>query len=148
MEADPVVLAITFLSLVTGKVLKRTPNSINSHTSVSVTRYCHETIYYTGYPEKKYKIKTDKKVEILLEIVAKDILIHVETKGEHLSEEEREKIMIPFFRGQQARQKASGVGLGLTIVHRILNMHRGSLTYTPMPKQTNRFTVALPKAGE
>lgn len=95
-----------------------------------------------------YLYSVNKKVEILLEIVAKDILIHVETKGEHLSEEEREKIMIPFFRGQQARQKASGVGLGLTIVHRILNMHRGSLTYTPMPKQTNRFTVALPKAGE
>jgi len=36
--------------------------------------------------------------------------------------------------------------LGLTIVHRILNMHKGSLTYTPMPNQVNRFTVTLPKA--
>lgn len=95
-----------------------------------------------------YLYSNNKKVEIFLEIAAKDILIHVETKGEHLSEEEREKIMIPFFRGQQARQKASGVGLGLTIVHRILNMHKGSLTYTPMPHQTNRFTVTLPKVEE
>ena len=93
-----------------------------------------------------YLYSINKKVEIILEFIEHDILVHVETKGEHLSEEEREKIMIPFFRGQQARQKASGVGLGLTIVHRILNMHNGSLTYTPMPNQVNRFTVTLPKA--
>lgn len=92
-----------------------------------------------------YLYSVNKKVEIILEFIEHDILVHVETKGEHLSEEEREKIMIPFFRGQQARQKASGVGLGLTIVHRILNMHKGSLTYTPMPNQVNRFTVTLPK---
>jgi len=93
-----------------------------------------------------YLYSINKKVEIILEFIEHDILVHVETKGEHLSEEEREKIMIPFFRGQQARQKASGVGLGLTIVHRILTMHKGSLTYTPMPNQVNRFTVTLPKA--
>lgn len=93
-----------------------------------------------------YLYSVNKKVEIILEFIEHDILVHVETRGEHLSEAEREKIMIPFFRGQQARQKASGVGLGLTIVHRILNMHKGSLTYTPMPNQVNRFTVTLPKA--
>ena len=94
-----------------------------------------------------YLYSVNKKVEIFLEFVERDILVHVETRGEHLSEEEREKIMIPFFRGQQARQKVSGVGLGLTIVHRILTMHKGSLTYTPMPNQVNRFTVSLPKAN-
>lgn len=94
-----------------------------------------------------YLYSVNKKVEIILEFVERDILVHVETKGEHLSEEEREKIMIPFFRGQQARQKIPGMGLGLTIVHRILTMHKGSLTYTPMLNQVNRFTVSLPKAN-
>lgn len=95
-----------------------------------------------------YLYSMNKKVEILLEIAEKDVFIHVENKGEHLSIEEREKIMMPFFRGQHARQKAAGVGLGLTIVQRILNMHKGALIYTPMPNQTNRFTVSLPKSED
>lgn len=94
-----------------------------------------------------YYYSSNKKVEILLEITDEKILVHVETRGEHLSETEREKIMMPFYRGESARQKkTTGAGLGLTIVQRILNMHKGSLVYSPMPLQINRFTVVLPKA--
>ncbi len=94
-----------------------------------------------------YYYSTNKKVEILLEITDEKVLVHVETRGEHLSEMETEKIMMPFYRGEYARQKkTTGAGLGLTIVQRILNMHKGSLVYSPMPYQVNRFTVILPKA--
>lgn len=94
-----------------------------------------------------YYYSFNKKVEILLEITADKILVHVDTRGEHLNETEREKIMMPFFRGEYARRKkTTGAGLGLTIVQRILNMHRGELRYKPMPGQVNRFTVVLPKA--
>lgn len=94
-----------------------------------------------------YYYSVNKKVEIFLEIAENEVWVHVETRGEHLNEIEREKIMMPFFRGEYARQKkTTGAGLGLTIVQRILNMHRGSLKYTPMPNQTNRFTAILPKA--
>lgn len=93
-----------------------------------------------------YYYSTNKKVEILLEITEHALLVHVETRGEHLSETEKEKIMMPFYRGEYARQKKnSGAGLGLTIVQRILNMHKGGLVYSPMPNQVNRFTVHLPK---
>lgn len=94
-----------------------------------------------------YYYSTNKKVEILLEITENKVLVHVDTRGEHLNETEREKIMMPFFRGEYARQKkTTGAGLGLTIVQRILNMHKGALLYSPMPNQVNRFTVILPKA--
>lgn len=125
-------------------VFKNTPSSdddLNVRGNEALLKSMFSNLIRNGY-----LYSMNKKVEIILEFVENDILVHVETRGEHLSEEEREKIMIPFFRGQQARQKASGVGLGLTIVHRILNMHKGSLTYTPMPNQVNRFTVTLPKA--
>lgn len=96
-----------------------------------------------------YYYSTNKKVEILLEIAEKSVMVHVDTKGEHLDETEREKIMMPFFRGNTARQKkTTGAGLGLTIVQRILNMHKGTLKYSAMPNQVNRFTVILPKAKE
>lgn len=94
-----------------------------------------------------YYYSSNKKVEILLEITDEKVLVHVETRGEHLNETEKEKIMMPFYRGEYARQKkTTGAGLGLTIVQRILNMHKGSLTYSAMPHQVNRFTVILPKA--
>lgn len=94
-----------------------------------------------------YYYSANKKVEILLEITEDKVMVHVETRGEHLSDTEKEKIMMPFFRGEYARQKkTTGAGLGLTIVQRILNMHKGSLVYSPMPNQVNRFTVILPKA--
>ena len=96
-----------------------------------------------------YYYSTNKKVEIYLEIADNEILIHLETKGEHLSEVEREKIMMPFYRGEYARQKkTTGAGLGLTIVQRILKMHKGALVYTAMPNNINRFTVVLPKAQQ
>jgi signal transduction histidine kinase len=95
-----------------------------------------------------YYYSTNKKVEILLEITDEKVLVHVETRGEHLSETEREKVMMPFYRGEYARhKKTTGAGLGLTIVQRILNMHKGALVYSPMPNQINRFTVILPKAA-
>lgn len=128
------------ISLVFGNT-PSSDNDLNVRGNEALLKSMFSNLIRNGY---LYSI--NKKVEIILEFIERDILVHVETRGEHLSEEEREKIMIPFFRGQQARQKASGVGLGLTIVHRILNMHQGSLTYTPMPNQVNRFTVTLPKA--
>jgi len=47
-----------------------------------------------------YYYSSNKKVEILLEITDQKILVHVETRGEHLSETEKEKIMMPFYRGR------------------------------------------------
>lgn len=91
-----------------------------------------------------YHYSINKKVELLLETGPDYVQLHVNNKGEHLPVEERERILIPFFRGQFARQKASGVGLGLTIVQRILEMHQGKLVYSAVGKNINRFTVILP----
>jgi signal transduction histidine kinase len=93
-----------------------------------------------------YHYSTNKKVELLLETGSEYTMVHVNNKGEHLPPEEQEKIMIPFFRGQAARQRSSGVGLGLTIVQRILDIHKGKLIYTAHGKNVNRFTVILPTA--
>lgn len=94
-----------------------------------------------------YHYSINKKVELLLEPGSDYVQLHVNNKGEHLPAEERDQIMIPFFRGQFARQKATGVGLGLTIVQRILEMHKGKLVYTAIGKNINRFTVVLPTSG-
>ncbi len=93
-----------------------------------------------------YAYSPNHKVDISLQILPREIRILFENKGTHLSKEEQEKVMMPFFRGKNAQQ-TKGFGLGLSIVQRILKMHNGRLLYEALPQQLNRFTVCLPRDG-
>ncbi len=62
--------------------------------------------------------------------------------GPGIPPELREQIFNPFF-----TTKKSGVGLGLSIVSKIIDEHRGSLRVESPPGQGARFHVLLPIAG-
>ena len=49
-----------------------------------------------------------------------------------------------FIRGDVARTRAGGAGLGLSIVEAIVAAHGGTVTLTSAPGDTT-FTVALPR---
>lgn len=56
-----------------------------------------------------------------------NILIEIENTGNHIQEEELEKIWDKFYRVDKSRNRAlGGTGLGLSIVKNILNMHGSS----------------------
>ena len=55
--------------------------------------------------------------------------------------------MTPFFRGGNAA-KTKGYGLGLAIVQRFISIHKGTVTYTPIANDVNRFTITLNKATQ
>ncbi|GAC1399403.1 MAG: HAMP domain-containing sensor histidine kinase [Sediminibacterium sp.] len=93
-----------------------------------------------------YTYSFDKKVLVTIDFSRNDIQIHVDNLGIQFSAEEAEKVMEPFFRGKNA-QKTKGFGLGLSIVQRIIFLHKGTICYTPLYDDMNRFTVTLPKAG-
>lgn len=92
-----------------------------------------------------YSYSFDGKVMINIEIYRNSLQIHFDNNGKQLSAEDAQKIMIPFFRGENATN-SKGFGLGLSIVQRIISVHRGSLGYVPLYDDTNRFTITLPKA--
>jgi signal transduction histidine kinase len=50
--------------------------------------------------------------------------------------------MIPFFRGENAANK-KGFGLGLSIVDRIVSLHKGRVTYQPLGDDRNVFSITL-----
>ncbi len=87
----------------------------------------------------------DHKVQITVESQGTGILVHFDNKGMQLPSDEKENIMEPFFRGSNAL-RTKGYGLGLSIVHRFITIHNGSVTYTPISNDINRFTVAFEKA--
>jgi PAS domain S-box-containing protein len=69
-----------------------------------------------------------------------DVLLEIEDDGPGLPAP-YEKIVEPFF-----TTKADGTGLGLTVTHRIVADHEGTITVDSRPGRT-LFTVALPARG-
>lgn len=68
------------------------------------------------------------------------ILILVKDEGLGITEELKSEIMNPFF-----STKDSGLGLGLSICYRIIENHKGQLTFISQVGKGTTFTVALPK---
>lgn len=101
---------------------------------------------FTNLVKNAYMYSIDKKATIILESDGKTILVHVDNLGTQLPSDEKERIMVPFFRGGNAL-KTKGYGLGLAIVSRFISIHKGTVTYTPISNDLNRFTVALKTSG-
>ncbi len=68
--------------------------------------------------------------------------IAVSDRGGGIQEETRKQIFEPFF-----TTKEEGVGLGLSIVKRIVDEHGGTLLVKDNPPRGTTFTVSMPPAG-
>jgi signal transduction histidine kinase len=72
------------------------------------------------------------------------VILAVEDRGCGLSEEEQERIFQPFYRGSEARaRRQAGVGLGLTVAHRIATVFGGSIHVVSTPGVGSCFEVWL-----
>jgi len=89
-----------------------------------------------------YLYSNDRQVLITMEAYSKDISIHFENKGRTLNAEDKERLFFPFFRGENAQNK-KGFGLGLSIVKRIAELHKGSINYQAVDPEINHFTLML-----
>ena len=85
----------------------------------------------------------DGKVNISIDATQTGMKINFENAGKQLSEEEKEKLFIPFFRGENSLHK-KGYGLGLSIVQRIIHLHKGTVLYSSTQNNLNRFSVYFP----
>jgi len=89
------------------------------------------------------KYSEDEKVKIIIDAQKQGVQLIFENVGKQLSQREQERLFIPFFRGENSVNK-KGFGLGLSIVERILELHKGSIQYKAVPDNVNRFTVFFP----
>jgi signal transduction histidine kinase len=69
----------------------------------------------------------------------KGTLVEVTDHGEGITEENRESVFHPFF-----SIKKGGTGLGLGIVKKIVDAHRGEVSFRPNPQKGLTFTVLIP----
>ncbi len=88
-------------------------------------------------PQRELSIRITGRVENNMS------LYRIEDNGVGIRENRLEKIFELFFR-QDPDSDVEGEGLGLTIVHRILDRNKGRISVESKPGQGSTFTVALP----
>lgn len=90
-------------------------------------------IHYSSKPEAQIIfIPKPQKIEILL----------VNT-GPLINESEKQFLFQHFFRGNNSKGKP-GFGLGLVFVHKIVQLHHGTITYSNDQVERNIFSLELP----
>ena len=72
------------------------------------------------------------------------VYIRVFDDGKGISKENREKIFEPFYRENKTGEKnKNGSGLGLAIVKRIIELHKGEITYKPKDDKGCGYLIVL-----
>lgn len=84
----------------------------------------------------------DGRISIEIDAQVSGMKLTFNNTGRQLNEEEKERLFIPFFRGENSVHK-KGYGLGLSIVQRIINLHKGTVSYTAINENINQFTISF-----
>lgn len=96
--------------------------------------------------ENACKYSSDGRAQVSLSGPGPAVRLAVQNMGEPISDDARDRIFEPFFRGDNTAG-ARGHGIGLSLVHRIAQLHGGNVKVRSSRKEGTRFTVRLPKAG-
>ena len=89
---------------------------------------------------------TGSNVTLRAKEMNKKIFIEVEDSAPSLSEKEKERLFNPYYRGEdvEKRQRFSGLGLGLAISKKLVELHKGEIWVESKPGKGNVFAVSLP----
>lgn len=82
-----------------------------------------------------------------LQILPDTVVISVEDSGIGIPEDDLERIFDTFYRGRNA-ENVQGVGLGLVVVKRAVELHNGTIEIASNLDEGTTFTVYIPRMGE
>lgn len=92
------------------------------------------------------KYSEDHKAIVMLDTADGRLVISVEDKGIGIPDSELKYIFQPFYRVNQTGS-TGGFGLGLSLAHRIIKLHKGEITVNSRPGEGTLFRIILP-AGQ
>ncbi len=69
----------------------------------------------------------------------------ISDNGSGISKQDMPHIFEPFF---STKHNTSGIGLGLSIVHGIVENHKGKIEVESEPNQGTTITITLPLSGD
>jgi len=82
-------------------------------------------------------------IQLTINTLPKHILIAIEDQGPGIAEQDLPQIFQPFFRSRDNRHQ-DGIGLGLTIAYRAIEIHGGGITAANRPEGGLRISIMLP----
>lgn len=90
-----------------------------------------------------------EKIVVSIEICQQQVCLHVDDDGIGIAPEDRERVFSAFTRLDRSRDRnTGGYGLGLAIVRRVMEAHRGQATASESPLGGARFSLCWPIKSE
>lgn len=90
------------------------------------------------------KFSEDKGAHVRLSFSEKHIIIRIEDKGPGIDSKELKNIFQPFYRSHKHDAYVAGVGLGLSLAHRIIALHKGFIEVQSEEGHGTAFVITLP----
>jgi signal transduction histidine kinase len=94
--------------------------------------------------ENGCKYSSDHKVDIKISFSQYDIVIQFQDHGIGISQTDRKRIFEPFYRSDEAREY-TGIGLGLSLVQKIIQQHKGKIAIYSEPGHGTLVNIRLNK---
>jgi signal transduction histidine kinase len=92
------------------------------------------------------KYSADHLADVKLSVFYDEIKVEINDRGKGIPQDELKKIFQPFYRVDD-NMKEDGFGLGLSLVSRIIKLHRGHINVESELNKGTSFVVHLPIAG-
>ncbi|MCC4591119.1 HAMP domain-containing protein [Xanthomonas campestris pv. cannae] len=90
-------------------------------------------------------LKYGKRARLQLHRDGADCVLWIDDDGPGIDPAQHEQLFLPFFRGENSRNRdTGGIGLGLSVAHSIVLAHGGEITLTNRPEGGLRVCVELP----
>lgn len=100
-------------------------------------------IAFTNILKNATEYSPDQKVLVIMKKDNSHIHIEIHNNGPTIAESEQPNLFSYFFRGENSRN-ITGIGLGLVIVSKVIQLHHGKINYSIHGENKNCFTVSLP----
>jgi signal transduction histidine kinase len=100
-------------------------------------------VAFTNLMENGCKFSADHQSTVAISFHAKNTILRFSDNGIGIAPEDLAHIFTPFYRGAN-RAYAEGHGIGLSLTHKIIHLHGGTLTVTSRVNEGTTFTVELP----
>jgi len=99
---------------------------------------------FINLAENGCKFSDNHRVLLEISFNPRQIIIDFTNTGSEISDEDLPLIFEPFYRGKNAIN-VKGYGIGLSIVEKIINLHKGKIMVTSSKSSGTKFTVCLNK---
>jgi two-component system sensor histidine kinase ArlS len=110
--------------------------------SVKGNEYLLKTAFF-NLLENGCKYSRDHQCSVSISFPEKVIVLKFSDKGIGIPEEETDHIFKPFFRGSN-QEYSEGSGIGLALVLKIIELHKGNIKVHSIPGKGSVFTVSIP----